>query len=154
MQSLNLPDHISKFLKHPEITEVIVEAGETVDLSSLELKFHIPSIRQFRYVRSYRCDSKRWTQLFICEYPECDLVFKKWHNLFDHLRTHSKEKPFPCPVDECPKGFTQFSNLKKHVSSHSRKLYLKCSKCKKMITKARILSHFMKKECDAEAAAL
>ena len=56
-----------------------------------------------------------------CDYPDCPMNFRKWHNFYDHLRIHTNERPYSCPYavqKNCKLTFTQKSNLNKHVKSH------------------------------------
>eukprot|EP00347_Sterkiella_histriomuscorum_P018190 403346446 len=123
-------------------SQIVFENGHEVDLASLQ-SLHIPSLKTFKFVRYYKEQSKRWIQIFLCEHENCTKQFKKWHNLFDHLRSHTQEKPFVCPVDGCSQPFTQRSNLNKHMKIHKNKCYLKCSECKKFFTKSKLLNHFL-----------
>ena len=48
---------------------------------------------------------------YLCLY--CRKCFKSTAHLRDHLRTHTKERPFSC--DQCNKRFSQKSNLMTHI---------------------------------------
>ena len=88
-------------------TPIKCEYGDSIDLSSLEQQIKLPNSTAFRYIKHYNQRTSRWSQEFICDYDNCHKIFKKWHNLFDHLRIHTNERPFRCPVMGCRQGFTQ-----------------------------------------------
>lgn len=60
----------------------------------------------------------RKNTLLKCEYENCKKTFKKYYNFLDHLRIHTKEKPYKCQVPNCYKSFNQKGNLKKHMQTH------------------------------------
>lgn len=44
---------------------------------------------------SYRNDdTKRPVKFFHCDHQGCHKILRKWHDLQNHLRSHTKEKPF------------------------------------------------------------
>mmetsp|Transcript_8873 Transcript_8873/g.10040 ORF Transcript_8873/g.10040 Transcript_8873/m.10040 type:complete len:132 (-) Transcript_8873:72-467(-) len=69
------------------------------------------------YVQSDRYNKMR--RMFKCMHQDCGRTFTKTWNLFDHLRTHSGDKPFICRV--CGRGFAQNGNLTKHIRVHYEK---------------------------------
>ena len=56
-----------------------------------------------------------------CNHPGCTNIYKKWHNLYDHLRIHTKERPYNCTFHNlifCEETFAQRSNLNRHIKHH------------------------------------
>lgn len=63
------------------------------------------------------------------ECPVCGVYFT---NLKNHLKVHTKERPFQCDI--CEKKFTQKINLTVHYRSHTGERPYKCKKCDKAFT--------------------
>lgn len=55
----------------------------------------------------------------VLDCPVCGKQFATKHNLGQHWRVHSGERPFTCPV--CGKGFKQKAHMQKHLSSHRQR---------------------------------
>jgi hypothetical protein len=85
----NTREEIMHRIGIPYETKMLFEEGKDVDLTTLEKSLHVPNLRTFKYVKYFKPESKRWTQVFLCEHKTCTRSFKKWHNLFDHLRSHT-----------------------------------------------------------------
>lgn len=51
----------------------------------------------------------------------CGAIHHDLNKFYDHLRTHTKEKPFKCPIEGCDIAFAQKGNLNRHVKSHENK---------------------------------
>lgn len=116
-------------LELPLDTELRATPGEAIDLQTIEKKGHIPNTRCFSHVLFTNPATGRLGSVFTCDHKQCGKMFRKWHNLFDHLRVHTNEKPFPCPKDGCHKRFNQVSNQKKHLGTHRGKAIITCSGC-------------------------
>ena len=59
--------------------------------------------------------------LYINRKYQCELcgkLFGKKAILIDHIRTHTKEKPFHCPYSGCEKSFAEKGNMKIHYKRH------------------------------------
>ena len=87
-----------------------IEAGEAADVAFFDGKTFIPNTLLFSLLHFNKLVSGRPTIAFSCDYPYCGKMFLKWHNLFDHLRTHTGERPFLCPVRGCRQAFNQVAN--------------------------------------------
>ena len=67
-----------------------------------------------------------------CEH--CDQVFKVKRMLENHIRTHTKEKPFQCHI--CAALFTQKAGLMAHILCHDEfRPKRSCPKCSKMFVR-------------------
>lgn len=75
----------------------------------------------FRIFKFKNPETQRYLKILKCDFPDCPMNFRKWHNFYDHLRIHTNERPYSCPYaiqKNCKLTFTQKSNLNKHIKSH------------------------------------
>lgn len=88
--------------------------GKNLDFKRLKCQAKIPTSRNFLRLKYQSRETDRTLCVFVClesvEGSECLKHFRKWHNLFDHIRTHTNERPFLCPVAGCTDAFKQYSN--------------------------------------------
>ena len=82
-------------------------------------KHNIPSSREFRIYKYKNPRTLRQLLIMKCDHDGCTQFFRKWHNFYNHLRFHTKERPFRCPFfAQCGQSFSQRSNLNKHLKVH------------------------------------
>ncbi|KAI8595357.1 hypothetical protein EDD21DRAFT_329405 [Dissophora ornata] len=58
---------------------------------------------------------------FKCSVPGCDKKFSRPDSLTTHTKTHSNIRPYRCPVEGCPKAYYHARSLKKHELAHETK---------------------------------
>ncbi|TNV77444.1 hypothetical protein FGO68_gene17007 [Halteria grandinella] len=119
---------IKSILNLPELAELECFDGDFIDVTN-RCRTHIPDSKDYLVIRYVRPTSARLTNAFMCTFEGCSKIFPKWHNLFDHLRIHTGEKPFMCPVKGCIASFNQTANQKKHIDTHKLGDSLPCRNC-------------------------
>ena len=112
-------------------------------------KDSIPAFKEyvFFYLRNFN-KKKQFHRLFQCWYHEkddhtpCGMVINDLNKFFDHIRTHSLERPFKCTVKSCDITFSQRGNLKRHLQSHLGIKRFVCHTCSQRFTNSRnLLKH-------------
>ncbi|KAI8363314.1 hypothetical protein B0O80DRAFT_378613, partial [Mortierella sp. GBAus27b] len=58
---------------------------------------------------------------FRCLVPGCDKKFSRPDSLTTHTKTHSNVRPYVCPIEGCPKAYYHARSLKKHELAHEAK---------------------------------
>lgn len=56
---------------------------------------------------------------FVCEYKDCNKLFKRSEHLKRHIRSiHTQDRPFQCYHQTCQKRFSRSDNLNQHLKTH------------------------------------
>ncbi|PMD55348.1 uncharacterized protein K444DRAFT_697347 [Hyaloscypha bicolor E] len=90
---------------------------------SEETPFPCPSCPK-KFKSSTALASHRKERPFTCPHDRCGKTYMRFGQLTIHIRTHTRETPFPCP--SCPKKFKSSTALASHRISHSKKQRWAC----------------------------
>lgn len=90
----------TKMINHTSVLNQIVARGLSTNISLLNIKTSI-----------------RVKKTFICNHPQCGIVFLHYGNLVRYKRTHTRE--FPCKHPKCGKSFTTEDGLIHHQFRHA-----------------------------------
>ncbi|KAI9475590.1 MAG: hypothetical protein EXX96DRAFT_540175 [Benjaminiella poitrasii] len=93
-----------------ELTCLWTGCGENFDILQ-KLITHLTEIHVGGGKATYRCE---WQNC-----PRTDKPFTKRHKMYNHLRTHTGERPFACPKPDCKKRFSRPDSLTTHIKTHS-----------------------------------
>nr|KAJ3417245.1 hypothetical protein HK105_001063 [Polyrhizophydium stewartii] len=93
---------------------------------------------------------------YICEWRGCSRLlrpFTKRHKVQNHVRTHTKERPFVCTIEDCGKSFSRLDGLNTHIRTHSNIKPFVCSVpgCGKAYFHARSLRKHERSHTGADA---
>ncbi|ORX88155.1 hypothetical protein K493DRAFT_236985 [Basidiobolus meristosporus CBS 931.73] len=65
----------------------------------------------------------------VCQFPGCQMRFKRFEHLKRHFRVHTLERPYSCDVEGCGKTFSRRDNLGQHMRTHDKSR----SKCRESV---------------------
>ena len=119
------------------------------DFDPTAIKFNgsIPTSKNYKvYLFEKHKKYKKDFRVYVCMHTDCQHFHSNLNKFFDHLRSHTKEKPFRCSHG-CDKSFSQIGNLKKHIEdTHLSIKRFECYICGKRFSKRFNLDIHLKSE--------
>ena len=82
---------------HPDSLAQIIKGSE-FNFDTINFTGTVPVSRAFSIlvVRPPKRSAVGDKRLFYCQYEECSRIFVNLYKMFDHIRSHSNEKPYVC----------------------------------------------------------
>ena len=99
--------------------QVKVITGENFNMQQILQPWQVP-LKSAEFVvfvfKSFDSDTAGDSKLFQCKYGGlCHKLTPNLSKFMDHMRTHTKERPFKCTYPGCGKAFSQKTNVKQHI---------------------------------------
>lgn len=104
--SFDILEHVSQNENITACSIFQVMTPDIFDLKQVGIKKHVPQTKEFIIFEHRNTLSRKVVRLLSCTYKDCGKVFRKWHNFYDHLRIHTKERPYICSHPGCNLSFT------------------------------------------------
>lgn len=118
-------------------SKVAVISGHRFNPELFGYNSHVPYIKDynFLYVVPEQFKANQIKRILVCKYKdsgkesECGHIRTDFGKFFDHLRSHSGERPFTCHYENCNHAFSFKENLKRHLHSHMGIKRFECEFC-------------------------
>ncbi|RZF38047.1 hypothetical protein LSTR_LSTR006446 [Laodelphax striatellus] len=106
--SVKLEDGSTAYITYITVAQEMMEE-ETVVEETVQMEDRTLQVNQ----------DKRPKQTFKCHYDECSRVFRTFHHLKVHERSHTGARPYLCPEPGCLKAFATDYSRKAHIRTHT-----------------------------------
>ena len=139
--------------------QVKVITGENFNMSQILQPWQVP-LKSTEFVvfvfKSFDSDTAGDSKLFQCKYGGlCHKITPNLSKFMDHMRTHTKERPFKCTYPGCGKAFSQKTNVKQHIKEvHQQLKPFKCDYCDKTFSKKYNRNSHMETICEKRYRAM
>ncbi|KAK9763550.1 hypothetical protein K7432_009668 [Basidiobolus ranarum] len=110
-----------------KVEQFIPASIETWHTRSLANMTAVHRVHPYRPSQSYLCKNPEPSTGFVndkshrCQFPGCQMRFKRLEHLKRHFRVHTLERPYSCEVEGCEKTFSRRDNLGQHMKTHDRR---------------------------------
>lgn len=116
---------------------VAVVSGRDIKPELFGYQSHVPANKNFIffYIVPDSLKPAQFKRLLICNRGQegtgekCEHARMDFSKFFDHLRTHSGERPFVCPIEDCKAQFSFKGNLNRHMVVHESIQKFVCPHC-------------------------
>ncbi|XP_022186475.2 zinc finger protein 76 isoform X3 [Nilaparvata lugens] len=107
--SITLDDGSTAYITYLTVTGQEMMEEETVVEETVQMEERTHQVNP----------DKKPKQTFKCNYAECPRVFRTFHHLKVHERSHTGARPYLCPEPGCLKAFATDYSRKAHIRTHT-----------------------------------